>query len=205
MDVGVAGSPEVNEKRLWRGLRRAGAVSSRSRSRASRRGPRHCWLKPWLAAVAAAVGAPALDAVGAGPGGVFSDLGLPGGGEFLQELAVVGEGGVAFVFQPVHGEGEGHLAVFVVVAVGFAVGGDVGELGAVMRAGGLGLEAGEETLAELFPGVQQAFKGDGAGVGAVVEEDGDGAAFVQADAVGLGGVDGVVGGFGPVGGVARAG
>ena len=64
-----------------------------------------------LAAVAAAVGAPALDAVGAGPGGVFDDLGLPLRREFGEELAVVGEAGVAVVLDPVHGVGEGHLAV----------------------------------------------------------------------------------------------
>jgi hypothetical protein len=46
-----------------------------------------------LAAVAAAVGAPALDAVGAAPGGVFDDFGLPLGGKFFEELAVVGERG----------------------------------------------------------------------------------------------------------------
>ena len=43
------------------------------------------------AAVAAAVGAPALDAVGAAPGGVFEDLGLPLRREAFEELAVVRE------------------------------------------------------------------------------------------------------------------
>ena len=43
------------------------------------------------AAVAAAVGAPSLDAVGAAPGGVIDDLGLPLGRKFFEELAVVGE------------------------------------------------------------------------------------------------------------------
>ena len=93
--------------------------------------------------------------------------------------------------------------MFVVVSVGFAVGGNVGELGAVMWAGRLGFEAGEETLAELFAGVEEALKGDGSGVGAIVEEDGDGTAFVEADAVGLRRIDGVVGGFKPVGGRVR--
>ena len=60
------------------------------------------------------------------------------------------------------------------------------------------MEAAEQAAAEVFAGVQQAFEGDGAGGGAVVEEDGDGAAFVELDEVGMGGVDGGVGGFGPV-------
>ena len=110
---------------------------------------------------------------------------------------------MALVFQPVHGEGEGHLPMFVVVAVGLAVGGDVGELGAVVRAGGLGLETREEALAKLFAGVEEAFKGDGSGVRTVVEEDGDGTAFVKGDPVRLGRVDGVVRCLGPVGGVVR--
>ncbi len=91
------------------------------------------------------------------------------------------------------GVAEGHFAVFVVVAVAFAVGGDVGELGS----GGVGAETAEEAFAEGFAAVEQAFKGDGAGAGAVVEEDGDGAAAVERDAVGVGGVDGGVGGGGP--------
>ena len=91
-----------------------------------------------LAAVAAAVGAPAFDAVGAAPGGVFDDLGLPLGREFCEELAVVGELGVVLVFDPVHGVGESHLAVAVVVAVALAVGGDVGELGLLGVSGAVG-------------------------------------------------------------------
>ncbi len=103
------------------------------------------------------------------------------------------------VFDPVHGVGEGHLAVLVVVAVAFAVGGDVGELGGCRDRRARWVEAGEEAVAEVFAAVEEAFEGDGAGGGAVVEEDGDGAAFVELDEVGVGGVDGGVGGFGPAG------
>ena len=59
------------------------------------------------------------------------------------------------------------------------------------------MEAVEQAAAEGFAGVEQAFESDGAGGGAVVEEDGDAAALVEIDAVGVGGVDGGVGGFGP--------
>ncbi len=59
------------------------------------------------------------------------------------------------------------------------------------------MEAGEEAIGEVVAAVEEAFEGDGAGAGAVVEEDGDGAAFVETDEVGVGGIDGGVGGFGP--------
>ena len=68
-----------------------------------------------------------------------------------------------------------------------------------------GWRPGEQAAGEVFAAVEEAFEGDGAGVGAVVEEDGDAAAFVELDGVGVGGVDGGVGGFGPgaVGGYVR--
>ena len=51
--------------------------------------------------------------------------------EIVEEFAVVGEAARGWsVFDAVHGVGERHLAVLVVVAVAFAVGGDVGELAA---------------------------------------------------------------------------
>ena len=194
VDVGVAGGPEVFEEGLGDGLGEGrGAVAEEVEGFAEGGAP--ALIPSGLAAVAAAVGAPALDAVGAGPGGVVDDLGLPGGGEFLEELAVVGEAGEVVVLDPVEGVAEGHLAVAVVVAVGFAVGGDVDELG--FGGGLVGVEAGEEAAGEGFAVVEEAFEGDGAGGGAVVEEDGDGAAVVELDEVGAGGVDGGVGGFEP--------
>ncbi len=154
------------------------------------------------AAGAAAVGTPALDAMGAAPGGVFDDPGFEAGRVLLEEFAVVGgadAGGAAavvfvLVLKGVEHPGEGHFAVFVVVTVAFAVGGDVDELGAALA---LGLESAKEALGEGFAAVEQAFECDSAGAGAVVEEDGDAAAFFQADEVGLRGVNGSVGRFGP--------
>ncbi len=87
--------------------------------------------------------------------------------------------------------------MLVVVSVGFAVGGDVGELGGLGVSGRGRVEDGEEPVGEVDAAVEEAFEGDGAGGGAVVEEDGDGAAFVETDEIGVGGVDGGVGGFGP--------
>ena len=59
------------------------------------------------------------------------------------------------------------------------------------------MEAGDEAVGEVFAAVQETFKGNGAGAGAIVEEDGDAAAVVEFDQVGMGGVDGGVGGLGP--------
>src|SRR6202012_3364131 len=61
----------------------------------------------------------------------------------------------------------------------------------------VGAEAAYQTLAEVFAGVQQAFKGDGTRGRTVVEEHGDGTAFVEFDEVGTGGIDRGVRGFGP--------
>ena len=131
LDVGVARGPEVGEQAFGElfGQRR-GCVAEKVEGFAQGRAP--LLVPAGLAAVAAAVGAPAFDAVRAAPGGVLDDLSLPLRRKFLQELAVVGEAGVAVDLNPVHGVGERHLAVLVVVAVALAVGGDVGEL----RAGG---------------------------------------------------------------------
>ncbi len=132
VDVGVAGGPEVFEERLGELFgERSGGVAEVVEGLAEWGAP--LLVPAGLAAVAAAVGAPAFDAVGAAPGGVFDDLGLPRGRKFLEELAVVGEAGLVAVFDGVHGVGEGHLAVLVMVAVAFAVGGDVGDLGGARR------------------------------------------------------------------------
>ena len=87
--------------------------------------------------------------------------------------------------------------MLVMVTVAFAVGGDVGDLRGFGIVGRRRVEAGDEAFAEVFAAVEEAFEGDGAGGGAIVEEDVDSAAFVEADEVGVGGVDGGVGGFGP--------
>ncbi len=92
------------------------------------------WVAPLLveaglAAVAAAVGAPALDAVGAAPRGVFDDFAFVLGWKLRKEAGVVGELDGLVCIEQAEGVGEGHFAVLVMVAVGFAVGGDVNDLG----------------------------------------------------------------------------
>src|SRR5216684_4182987 len=174
LDVGVARGPEVFEEGLGELLGEGGGgVAEVVEGFAERGAP---FLVPaGLAAVAAAVGAPAFDAVGAGPGGVFGDFGLPFRRKFFEEFAVVGEAGLVPVFDVVHAVGEGHFAVLVMVAVAFAVGGYVGDLRDFGIAGRGRVEAGEEAFAEVFAAVEEAFEGDGAG----------------------GGADGGVGGLGP--------
>ena len=82
--------------------------------------------------------------------------------------------------------------MLVVVTVAFAVGGDVRQLGL----GGV-FEAGLESRGKVVAGVEQAFKGDGAGGGSVVEEDGDGGSGREADEIRTRSIDGGVGGVGP--------
>ena len=79
------------------------------------------------------------------------------------------------------------------MAIAFAVGGDMNDLS--VRA--VGFKSAEEALGKTFAAVQQAFEGDGARAGPIVEEDGDGAAFFQTDDISAGGIDGGIGGFGP--------
>ena len=150
LDVGVAGGPEIFEERLgellgeWRG-----GVAEVVEGFAEGGAP--LLVPAGLAAVAAAVGAPAFDAVGAAPGGVFGDFGLPFGRESFEELAVVGEVGLVSVFDPVHGVGERHLAVLVVVAVALAVGGDVGDLRGFGVAGEVVWKPARRRLAKSSP------------------------------------------------------
>ena len=150
VDVGVAGGPEIFEEGCGELFGEGcGGVAEVVEGFAEGGAP--LLVPAGLAAVAAAVGAPAFDAVGAAPGGVFDDLGLPLWGEFFEELAVVGEAGLVAVFDPVHGVGEGHLAVLVVVAVAFAVGGDVGELGGFGVVGRGGWKPSRRRLAKSSP------------------------------------------------------
>src|SRR5262249_50190901 len=81
------------------------------------------------AGVAAAVLPPALDTVGAAPGAVLEDLRHVTGRMALEVLAVVGEPGRALRLEAAQDVGEPHVPEAMVVAVGFAVGRDVNELG----------------------------------------------------------------------------
>ena len=66
-----------------------------------------------------------------------------------------------------------------------------------LRALALSLKPALEAAGEVFAGVEQALKGDGARVGTVVKEDGDGNAGGEAHQIRARGVDGCVGSIGP--------
>src|SRR5580692_3498994 len=106
MDVGIARGPEVFEQRLSESFgERSGAIAQEVESFAQRPAP--LLVPAGLAAVAAAVGAPALYAMRAAPGAVVDDFTFPLRRKPGEELAVVGEARLSALFNPVHGVAEG--------------------------------------------------------------------------------------------------
>src|SRR5438132_1129817 len=89
---------------------------------------------------AAAVGPPALDAVGAAPRGALVELHLVGGRVRGEEGAVVGQRHRPLRLDLVDGRREGHLAEAAVVAVRLAVGRAVDELRPIGPGGQRGVE-----------------------------------------------------------------
>ena len=127
MDVAVARRPHILEDLAALLLgERDQCVAQLVQSLAQRRAPGLVPARP--AAVAAAIGAPPLNAMHAAPGGVFDDLSLVLGRELLQEIAVVGQLDGGVFFQQAQCVGQRHLPVFVVVAVRLAVRGHVHQL-----------------------------------------------------------------------------
>ena len=195
VDVGVAGGPEVFEEGSASFSAR-GAVASRRKSRASRRGPRHSWFQPGLPPLQ-----PQLERQRSTPWKQDQEVSSATsashcGREDFEELAVVGELGVACCLRSSAWRRRGPSRRACGGGRSFRRRWRRGRAGRC-RVGLSRVEAGEEAAGEVFAGVEQAFEGDGAGGGAVVEEDGDAAAFVELDEVGVGGVDGGVGGFDP--------
>ena len=76
-------------------------------------------------AIAAAVAPPALHPVHATPGGILMDLHFMRGRTFLQKFAIVGDLGLLARFNQLQRIGKRHLAVLMMVPIGFAVGGDM--------------------------------------------------------------------------------
>ena len=90
----------------------------------------------------------------------------------LQKFAVVGDLRQAAGFDVIQRIGQRHVAERMVMAVGFAVGGDVGQL----RPVALIRQCVQQTLREALAVVQQALKGHRPRDRPVVEEQVDGAA-----------------------------
>ena len=116
LDVSVAGSPDVFEElgALLFGQRDEG-IAQLVEGLAERRAPR--LVPPTPAAVAAAIRAPALDAVYAAPRGIFDDLGFVFRRKLLQKTAVVGQLDGRVFFEQPQRVGQRHFAVLVVVTV----------------------------------------------------------------------------------------
>ena len=167
VDVGVARGPGVGEALAAPGAEEVvELVLERVERLAQRRAP---FLVPVAAHLAAAVGPPALDAVDAAPRAVLVDLDLPLGRVQLEELAVVGQPDVGVLRQPLQHVGQGHVAVGMVMAVRFAVGGDVHELGMLAAV----VEPLEEPGQEAVAVVEQPLEGDLLRDDPVVEEQDD--------------------------------
>ena len=185
VDVIVAGLPGIEQQ--LRGLALVGfdqAVAQMIERLAQGRAP---GLVParLAAGVAAAVGVPAAHAVRAAPGGVLEDLDFVGRRIDGEILAVVGEPGELVGLDVMQRVGQRHLALEMMMAVGLAVSGDVHELRPAAVLG----EAADQPVGETFAIGEQAFEGDGAGDGSVVEKQVDAAARRQIADVGTGGVD----------------
>ena len=180
-DVGVAGRVQVFEKPGGAFAYQWSYGVAEPVERLAQ-GPSPLLIPSLPAAIATAIGTPPLDAVRAAPRGVLEDLCLVSGRKFLQELTIVGELDLTFVFKPFERPGESHLTVAVMMAVAFAVGGHMHQL----RVVALLREAAKQPAGKGLSVIEQAFKGDGPRAGSVVEEGGDRAAFLELHEVGLG-------------------
>ena len=85
-----------------------------------------------------------------------------------QILAIIGDARELVAFDVIQRVGERHVAVRMVMAVGFAIGGDVHELGP----GTAVVEAAEQAMGKTLTIQQQLLEGDRARDGAIVEEQG---------------------------------
>ncbi len=131
--------------------------------------------------------------MGTAPRSIVDDFRLPGGRELGQELAVVGQPRELLVFDKAQGIGKSHLSVAMMVAITLAIGGHMHHL----RIGVAGVKATRQAPGKIFAVVENSFKGDRAGMGAVVEENGNASSLLQPNQVGMVGMDGGIGSLGP--------
>ena len=83
------------------------------------------------AGVAAAIAPPAVDAVGATPGSFFGDLDFVGGRMSFEKLTVVGQARQLFGFDSIQCVGQRHVTKPMMMAITFAIGGDMDQLGPI--------------------------------------------------------------------------
>ena len=86
-----------------------------------------------------------------------------------QVFAIVGDPGKLVAFQVIEGIGQGHLAMRVMMAVSFAVGGNVHHL----RPVAFRVKTAQQPVRKSFPIHQQVLESDGMRDGSVVEEQAD--------------------------------
>ena len=116
------------------------------------------------------------------PGGLLDDLDLMRRWMPFEVFSVVGETRELLRFDGVQGVGEGHVAEAVMMAVAFAIGGDMDEL----RPLTVLVEGADEPIDQVFTAGQQAFESDAAGNRAIVKEQRDGPAGGQTLLIRLG-------------------
>ena len=161
----VAGRPRVLEMRGGARLEVRIDLVAEPVERLAKRSPPA--LVPVTARAAAAIRAPALDAVRAAPRGPLADLDLVHGRVGRQEGRVVRERGRLVCLDLLDRRRQRHLAEAAVVAVCLAVGRAVDELRPRARIG----EGGVEPRHEVLGALQQPLERDRARDGSVVEEE----------------------------------
>ena len=131
------------------------------------------WRAPLLippergARAAAAVGAPACDAVWAAPRRVLVNLDLVSRWEVFEKLPVVRELREVILLDVVERVGERHVALRMMMPVGLAVRRDVNQLRPLACCG----ERADEAIGEVLALVKQPLEGDAARDRTVVEEE----------------------------------
>ncbi len=143
--------------------------------------------------VAAAVGSPPLDSVGATPGRILDDLRFPFGWEQGQKLAVIDQLRQLFVFDVAQGIGQRHFSVAMMMAIALAVGGHMDHL----RRGVAGINATSQPPGKILAVIENSFEGDGTRNWAVVEKDGNASPLLQPNQVGVVRMDGGIGSLNP--------
>ena len=176
-DVSVAGRPHIFEELVsfllgqWNEC-----IAQCVQSLAQRRSPR--LVIALLAAVAAAIRAPAFHSVRAAPRGIFDDLCLVLRRKLLQVAAIVGQLDRLVHLQQAQRVGQRHLAVLVMVPIRFPVRRHVNQLRLRVI-----FEAALESRGQALAGVEQPLEGNGPRCRPVVEKNGNRNAGVEANQI----------------------
>src|SRR5579872_2527892 len=183
-DVLIAGAPGIEKEPAGRLLKFGRYGVSKPIEGLTQRGAPFL-IPAGVAGVTTAIRPPALDAVDTTPGGVFDDLHFVRGRMLFEEIGINGEFGKLLRFDEAQGVTESHIAVGVMVAIGFAIGSDIGQLRPFAVVG----EAPNQALRKVLASVENILKGHRMRDGAIVEEQGDISARREIRKVSPGGID----------------